>query len=250
MHRRVRHVNPAQCGAQVALDARFISGVADGAALSSWPSRSVASITASQSTPAQQPTFRAVSINGRPAVEFDGTADNMDLSAGALGLTNNAPSVDAIVVVRAAGSSGDAFQGAFVMQGGTAAPRAYINVRISSSPASNSNFRRLDADTTQSTAQLGSAATECILQCEADVAGSGVRLLRNGVATVYLAPSSGAGNFSSTNSAVVRLGAYSSAGSRMIGVIGAVIVATPKFSSAIAARIRQHLGFSFRIATA
>lgn len=57
------------------LDASHIAGLADGAALASWTDLSGNGSHATQSTPAAQPTFYANVLNGRPGVQFDGTAD-------------------------------------------------------------------------------------------------------------------------------------------------------------------------------
>lgn len=248
MHRRVRHLNPAQCGAQVALDARFITGVANGAALSSWPSRSVASISATQGAGAQQPTFRASSINGRPAVEFDGSADNMDLSASALSLTNNVSSASITTVAVSDSTSADSTQYITILSiSGTATPRA--SVASTSTNSARSQGRRLDADSTVTNNNASSTNVPFIGTARANFADNSISVGVNGVFSSPGTYSSGAGNSSATNSFIAKIGAQASTGSRFGGRIAAVVVAVPMLPDAVAKRVRQHLGFSFRIAT-
>ena len=250
MHRRVRHLNPGQCGAQVALDSRFISGVADGAALSSWPGRPNTSISASQGMAAQQPTFRASSINGRPAVEFDGSADNMGLGAGGQSLTNNVASASITAVAINDGTGADATQYvAFLSAGASSNPRATLIARFSSAAEVRAQGRRLDADASRNTASAGASTAACVMTARHEFGTNAMTAGLNGVFTAAQTYASGAGNTSATNSNVANIGALNSAGSRLGGRIAAVVVAVPMFSEPVAKRIRQHLGFSFRIAT-
>lgn len=67
-HRRQRHFNPAHAGAVSSLDARFLSGFANGDQVTTWTARSGSSPT--QATPSSRPTYAANGINGCPAVAF------------------------------------------------------------------------------------------------------------------------------------------------------------------------------------
>lgn len=81
MRARHRHFNPKHAGAIAAYDARFLSGLNDGDAVSTWTSRTGTN-DATQSTAAAQPTFKTNQINGNPAVNFSpsGTADELVIS--------------------------------------------------------------------------------------------------------------------------------------------------------------------------
>lgn len=250
MGRRVRHLNPAQCGAQIVLDARYIFGVANGAALSSWPSRAVAGIAATQGTPANQPTFLAASIGGRPAVQFDGTNDVMALAVGAQSLTNNVASASITAVAVNDGTGADTTQYVvFISAGATTNPRTCLAARFSAANEVRAQGRRLDADSSRNTASAGASTAASIMTARHQYAANAMSAGLNGVFTVAQTYSSGAGNTSATNSTVVNIGALNSAGSRLGGRIAAVIVAVPMFSEAVAKRVRTHLGYSFRIPT-
>lgn len=77
MRARQRHLNPSSAGAIVALDSRFISGLNDGDAVSSWNGRSGTSNNATQSNPTQCPLYRVNVQGGQPVVRFDGSNDRL-----------------------------------------------------------------------------------------------------------------------------------------------------------------------------
>lgn len=249
MHRRVRHLNPAQCGAQVALDARFISGVANGAALSNWPSRSVATINATQGTPLNQPTYLAASIGGRPAVQFDGTTDVMTLAAGAQSLTNNVASASITAVAVTDGGADTTQYVVFISAGAGSNPRTCLAARFGAANEVRAQGRRLDADTNRNTNSAGASTAACIMTARHEYSANSMTAGLNGVFTAAQTYSSGAGNTSATNATTVNIGALNASGSRLGGRIAAIVIAVPMFSEALAKRVRQHLGFSFRIAT-
>lgn len=73
MGRRCRHFNPANHDAirnGTCLDARFITGVADGAALQTWNSRTGGGHTYSQATAGNRPIYTLRSQGGAAAVVF------------------------------------------------------------------------------------------------------------------------------------------------------------------------------------
>lgn len=74
MGRRVRHLNPVQTGAVMALDSRFIVGVASGATLPTWSTRPGG---ADGATAVIAPTFQENVQAGNPGVLFNGTAQGM-----------------------------------------------------------------------------------------------------------------------------------------------------------------------------
>jgi hypothetical protein len=68
-------------GLRLWLKADAITGVADGAAVTTWPDSSNDAIVVTQGTAANKPLYRATGgPNSRPAVDFDGSNDFFDLS--------------------------------------------------------------------------------------------------------------------------------------------------------------------------
>lgn len=250
MGRRVRHFNPAQAGAQIVLDARFIAGVADGAALATWPSRSVAAINATASG-ANQPTFRVSALNGNAAVEFDGNSDFMSFASGALSITNNVGSASINCVVAEDASSTDATIYAVYFSNGTAtgSPRAGLHTRLSGVSSIRAQGRRLDADAASTSVSAGTASSPCVATARFDWANNQMQTGVNGAFAATTTFASGAGNTSATNSLRARIGALDAITNRFGGRLAAVVVSSPMLSDAMARRLRAHLGYSFRIRT-
>jgi hypothetical protein len=252
MGRRIRHINPAHCGAQIALDARFIAGVANGSPLSSWTSRAPATISVTQGTGGNQPTFRASAVNGRPAVEFDGLNDVMVFDAAAAALTNNVASCLFLMAISDTNlSGGDANHvPLFLTVGGVANARVGLAIARTSGILSATG-RRLDSDVSAaSSAGLTiSASAPAIVSNNSDWANNQLTIRRNGVTGSPATYSSGAGSTSATNSLQANLGAISAGGSRFPGHICVAVGFVPLPSQAVANRIRHHVGYSFHIAT-
>ena len=83
MNRRVRHLNPANAGATVALDARFLTGLADGADVTSWAGRSGTSNTASENGTGTRPIYKTASGASRPTpvVRFQASARTLQIAS-------------------------------------------------------------------------------------------------------------------------------------------------------------------------
>lgn len=80
MRARHRHFNARDSGADMVLDARFISQ-GNGTAVASWVDRSGNGYNADQATAAKQPTFETAGVAGQGSVKFDG-GDVLDISNG------------------------------------------------------------------------------------------------------------------------------------------------------------------------
>jgi hypothetical protein len=68
MRARHRHFNARDIGAEIVLDARFISGLSDGDTVALWSDRSRNSRDATQSTEANKPTYETAETGGNPVV--------------------------------------------------------------------------------------------------------------------------------------------------------------------------------------
>lgn len=69
MHRRARHFSMKAAGATLAFDARRISGVADGALLSTWQNDADPTVNATASS-TLEPTYTETGMGGLPSVRF------------------------------------------------------------------------------------------------------------------------------------------------------------------------------------
>lgn len=250
MRTRVRHFNPAHAGCQVALDARFLA-LANASAVASWPSRPGGLYGATASGTAQ-PTFLASSVNGQPAVQFDGTSDCMDLASGFLALPNAAAGMLIIAVAVCDNAAADATQNAVFISSGSAvsSTRMAMRAAVSNVAALSASGRRLDADSLVGTANATGATVPGVWQVYSDWTGNSLQARLNGGTAVAVAYSSGAGNCSPTNSLAAKVGGQSTSTSRLSGRIAAVVISAPLLSQPLRMMIRQSLAYSFRIPTA
>jgi hypothetical protein len=76
MRLRQRHLNPRDAGANLVLDARYITGLSDGDLVGTWADRSGNGndVTASGSN---RPTYKVEIQGGQPVLRFDGSDDRM-----------------------------------------------------------------------------------------------------------------------------------------------------------------------------
>jgi len=247
MHRRQRHLNPAQAGAQIALDARFITGQADNTTLQTWTSRAVASLNAAQSTLAQRPTYRNPSINGQPALVFDGSDDNMEFSGAALGLTNGAASITALMVCQNT-SVVDAVEYAYYTSSINATSNRFSSRLVDTSAQRvTGSFRSIDADTNVVTSSAGSSANPCIVRIASNYSGNLFSSGVNGGTATTVAPSPSAGLSPATDSANTRIGAVNSTNGRLAGKFAMLFVIKPTPSLSLVKRIRHHMAYSYKI---
>lgn len=248
MHRRQRHLNPASAGAPVALDARFIAGQADNTTLQTWSSRPGASITASQSTAGSRPTYRSSSMNGQPALVFDGADDCYDLSSAALSLTKDATGIVAMCVHQCVTVTDAVGYTLFMSSGGSAgSSRFSIRPVDTSTMRVAGSFRRTDGDSNVITAQAGSPANPSIARITADYAGGFGRCAVNAGTERSVAFSSGAGPGPTNDSLVARIGGASTAAQRSNLRVGIMVIMTPAPSTSLLKRIRHHMAYSYKI---
>lgn len=250
MRARARHFNPGNAGCQVAMDARFLA-LSDNASVATWASRPGGLYGATAAGTAQ-PTFKASSINGRPAVQFDGTSDCMDFEASVLGLTNAASGLVVIVVAVCDNAAADAAQNVVFISSNSATSSTRFAMRacVSSAASLSGAGRRLDADTLAATTNITGTASPAVLQVYADWSGNSLQARLNGGSPVSSTFSSGAGSTSALNSLAAKLGGQATGANRLSGRIAAVAIGSPLLAQPLRMRIRQHYGFSFKIATA
>jgi len=76
MHRRARHFNARDAGADLVLDSRFITGLADGDPVSTWSDRS-GNANDATGVGAARPEYKINIQGGSPVVRFDAIDDGM-----------------------------------------------------------------------------------------------------------------------------------------------------------------------------
>jgi hypothetical protein len=215
------HFNPANAGAVVALDARFLTGLADGDGVATWAGRPGTSVSPTSVGGAQRPVYKTSVVNGQPAVRFDGVQNCMSYNAvltdlshlTVLSLLSSSPSYGTIwitetgrIVTKLSGSNWGTYAG-----GDKSAGESFpLNT-----PTQVSNFY----DSTNTTIRRDGAAKTTFA---GDDTGSGTSFMGNELSY-----------------------------SRFINAdICADIIFASAISDALRRRIEQSLAFSFRLACA
>lgn len=254
MHRRVRHLNPAQCGARIALDARFITGVSDGAALDTWASRPPATATATQ-TGSARPTYNTAIVNGRPAVTFDATDDSMSFDATGRSTFQSASSGMWMAValdLNPANPSSLTKSIVFYSTEAVAANRdliSMVSITTSGIRGLYAYSRRIDTDSFRSIGPIGSIASLAVIENVCRWSSGDFFGVLNGAPSAATAFPSGAGTTSASAGQAANLCGLVPGRSPFEGRICAVVGISPIPSQALVNRMRHHFGFSFRIAT-
>jgi hypothetical protein len=225
--------------AQVVLDAR--QGVV-GSPVDTWTGAAGTSVNAT-ATGTQRPTVGT--LNGQPALVFDGAGDIMTMSAGALGVFRNA-SQGRIFAVAQTLSASPANQNACYFSVGTSTVvRIGAPVVVLGSQTHRSAARRLDSDSFSPSGNIGDTSAPCVVDTFVNWAGNTHRGCCNGLESTANTFSSGGGNTSDTDSQVAYVGGVPV--QEMHGPIAAVIATNQDWSAALAARVRHCLAFTFMI---
>lgn len=231
MNRRVRHLNPANAGALLALDARFLP-LANNDAVADWTARPNSTITATQGTAAAKPTFKTGIVNGQPAVYFDGD-DSLAVS------TLGSPSaITGIIVFKndnnpPAGATSDAGS---IWGVSTASYSTHMTW------SSGSVYESFGTDTRKDAIFSPGSANDSFSIYGVVSASNDYRVYQNG-SSKYTTASNFVGVGASPSIGVGNAGGY-----HLLGYVAAVVIATSAISDALRRRIEQSLAFSFRIA--
>jgi hypothetical protein len=246
--RRCRHFNPATAKCQVAFDARFITGIANGGAVETWTGRPGTSVNATQATGVSQPTLQLTGINGRAALQFDGSNDMMTLNAGTL--FANVGSGYMLSVCRDDNHTAGAATH-MALNWTTNAGLQFIRVTLYTKFSSPSNTiqvraRRLDGDAQVGSGTFAGNGNNNLIGAEARWSAGNLNARLNGVASTNGAFAS-SGNTSSGSSLAVTIGADHFTGNGLPGHISTVVAASPLPSTEMVKRLEHAAGRSFNL---
>jgi len=227
------HFNPATAGATVALDARFLTGFADGDAVGTWTGRAGTSINPTEAT--NKPSYKVGGINGQPTVRTDGVNDV--LSATATGSTT----VYSLVALIAwdSGQGSGTFRIASTYGDGSGSATLWLG--------QNTGTGRSTASHSAPANDLSSSVSDSNPHLFAVVVDSGtITFWLDGT---YIGASST--NVSARSGDGFQIGYYPGLGLYFKGDYGAVsLLPGVAMPAALRRRIEQSLAFSFRVACA
>jgi hypothetical protein len=252
MRARQRHFNARDCDAALCLDARFITGLSDGNAVSTWSDRSRNAADATQ-TGANRPEYKEAIQGGQPVVRFDGTDDFFPMTTPLADVFRNKSY--GIVVATAKDrtpTAGRAQHFIFGASIGSAAGtvRSVLRTRRTGNNDFQSQARRLDADSGSSAALSPSDANWHIFAAEHDWTSNINRLRVEFTSRATATYSSGGGSTSNTASANVEIGSSNNGPTTNAAPIdlGQLVVLNTATTESLVKRLHHAAAFSFKIA--
>lgn len=221
MHRRARHINPVQF-ATPATCALYAGGqaYAEGAAVDTWSSRAGLTFSVTAAAGVNRPTYRTASFNGQPAMEFNGSANRMEV-------TSSINPQTVISVTKADTSSGVR---AVFRQESTFLFHRFVNSNLQSHQFSG-GFDSQTATTPTNT-----------LICESIFGASLVSQFINGVAG-----NTDAGTYSTPGSGTVVVGGTIGFSEFFDGLIAVIVTFPTALPTPQQKRIRHSLGYLYKI---
>jgi len=231
MGRRIRHMNPAHHDAirnGTCLDARFISGVASGAALQTWNSRPGGAHTYTQATSARRPIYIVAALGGQPVVQF-ALADTHWMSRSGIAVTST---MNPYTVMGAMGAA-SAF--AYTQTSDT----SFLGARSSNWTLAVRDANRLEI--------INTATTGVAVPAASPITGA-LSVGRNSATTLYSLTTPTGARATVTAATLALSTARNATTPSTYGdtAIAALCIATAAISDAMRNRVMHHYGFSFK----
>ena len=249
MHRRARHLNAKSAGAGLVLDARRLTGLNDGDAVSTWSDVSGNGRNAT-GVGTERPLYKTAIQGGQPVLRFDGSNDNLSLTATSAVtiFKNKSYGIVILVFADSASSSGDSYhQAVYFARGSFSGSRVTISSRSSGVSGLFTGGRRLDSGSFTESLSAGSPSSMCVASGVFNFGANSQSARRNGIAGVNGTFSDGAGSTSNTDSSTALIGATSASASRLNGDIASLILIGQSTSTGLLKRLEHSAAFSFKI---
>lgn len=254
MRERVRHLNPATAGCQLALNADKIPG-ADGSLVDSWPSLPGGLVTPIAAG-AARPTLDldATGGNGHAAVVFDGLNTWMDLGAAGKAIPNARTCIRAALVVIALTGTDSTHNTLHLSQWATAGSASFALRTKQTTALCRQSARRINGDAETVSTGIAVPGTLCVCHGFADyagviVTGGGARSGVNGTNAAAVAMPNALAPSQAGDVLAANLGAAGSAGTtnRFAGRLFAAICSAPGVADPLWNRLLHHLGFLYGV---
>ena len=246
MTRRARHLNARHAGAGLVLDARRLTGLNDGDAVSTWADVSGNGWNATGTSTAR-PLYKTAIQGGQPVLRFDGSNDYMSISSvGAKDYSKNVEQFCIISIAKQSISGADANNNLIYFSNVTGSARAGIFLKLTSD-GSYSVARRLDADSFSASASAGVCSSFSVVRSTILFSSGSHKAAKNSIETSSTALS-GSSSSSNSTSFEISIGSSSSgASSRLNGDIGAIYAFNSTLASSLVRRLEHSAAFSFKI---
>jgi hypothetical protein len=252
MRARQRHFNARDCDAALCLDARFITGLSDGSAVSTWSDRSRNAANATQ-TGANRPEYKEAIQGGQPVVRFDGTDDFFPMTTPLAAVFQNKSYGIVIATAKdrnptAAPQTHMVFWSDNSQNLGFA--RYSLVTKILNLNRFDSRSRRLDADSISAASLSPNDSNWHILASEQEWSNNTNRLRIEFTSRATATYSSGGGSTSNTASASVSIGSITGFVANNAAPIdlAQLVVLNTATTESLVKRLHHAAAFSFKIA--
>ena len=252
MRLRNRHFNARDCDAALCLDARFINGLSDGSAVSTWSDRSRNAADAVQSNATNQPEYKTSIQGGQPIVRFDGTDDFFPMTTPLADVFKNKDYGIVIATAKDRNPTGGAASHFLFYSTTTSSTgaRLLLNTRFASSNIFQSRCRRLDSDSVSNATVSPNDSNWHILTSEQEWSNNINRLRIEFTSLATATYSSGGGSTSNTASANVEIGSgYNNTAINASPIdLGQIVILNIAITESLVKRLHHAAAFSFKIA--
>jgi len=248
MRARHRHFNARDAGAALCLDARFISGLSDGNAVSTWSDRSRNAANAVQNTAVNQPEYKIAIQGGQPVVRFSGSFFPMTTPLASVLKNIGFGLILATAKDRTPTSGSEGHTVFYVSTNDTAFARLALRTRNIGGNSFQSLARRVDGNAGSSALSANDSSWH-IFGSECDFANNNNRLRVDHSSLTTATLTGGGGNTSNTDSANVEIGSGNnniSTNSAPID-LGQLVVLNEARTGALVKRLHHHAAYSFKI---
>jgi hypothetical protein len=251
MRARQRHFNARDCDAALCLDARFITGLSDGNAVSTWSDRSRNAADATQ-TGANRPEYKEAIQGGQPVVRFDGTNDFFPMTTPLADVFRNKGYGIVIAIAKDRNPTGGNAQHYLwnAARGNDLSVRSSLSTRRTSLNRFDSGARRLDNDGFVAAFLSPSDSNWHIFAAEHEWSNNVNRLRVEFTSRDTSTYSSGGGSTSDTasNSVTIGRGDFGTATTNSPTDLGQLVVLNTATTESLVKRLHHAAAYSFKIA--
>jgi DMSO/TMAO reductase YedYZ molybdopterin-dependent catalytic subunit len=238
-------------GLRLWLDASKITGLADGAAVTSWSDSSGLGNDAVQATGTKQPSYQTNEVNGLPVVQFDGNSDDLAITnANALSVLNAASGLTVFTVCAPSTVNANTRQLInWSTDGATNTNRFKYGQRLTTSGVWALSSRILNADTQINNEGSATSTGYHILGAIMDYSANSATMRLDGAVDATGAAGTAAGTTTAANSLALTIGSRADGAAEFwLGNIAEIITYDRTLTGGEIATIESYLTTKYALA--
>jgi hypothetical protein len=238
-------------GLRLWLDASKITGLSDGAAVTSWSDSSGLGNDAAQATGTKQPSYQTNEVNGLPVVQFDGNSDDLAITnANALSVLNAASGLTVFTVCAPSTVNANTRQLInWSTDGATNTNRFKYGQRLTGSGVWALSSRILNADTQINNEGSATSTGYHILGAIMDYSANSATMRLDGAVDATGAAGTAAGTTTAANSLALTIGSRADGAAEFwLGNIAEIITYDRTLTGGEIATIESYLTTKYALA--